>query len=142
MPRNGTGRSRPTRSAERAAALLLAAVVQPVCASDAPDGRAVALDIDRGDCSICHALPGLDETMHGTVGPPLDGVGARLSAEQIRARIEDPKQLNPESVMPAYGVTEGLHRVAEEHRGEPILTSAEIDAVTEYLTSLKGGADP
>ena len=57
--------------------------------------------------SICHAMPLPQRQFHGTVGPPLDGVGSRSSAGELRLRLVDPKAINPETIMPAYYKVEG-----------------------------------
>ena len=63
--------------------------------------------------------------------------GSRLTAEQIRQRLIDPGRTNPDTVMPAYGRTEGLTRVGPAWRGRPILTPAQIEDVVAFLTTLR-----
>jgi sulfur-oxidizing protein SoxX len=104
---------------------------------DAKRGRNIILDRERGDCIVCHAMPLPDRQFHGTVGPPLDGVGNRYSAGELRLRLVDPKALNPQTVMPAYYKTKDLYRVLERYRGKPILTAQEIEDVVAYLLTLK-----
>ena len=104
---------------------------------DAERGRRVILDRAGGDCIICHAMPLPQRPFHGNVGPPLDGVGSRYTAEALRLRIVDPKILNPETVMPAYYKVEGLHRVLERYRGKPILTAQQVEDVVAYLLTLQ-----
>lgn len=101
--------------------------------------RAVMTDARKGNCIICHAIPLPDTPTEafGNVGPSLAGIGSRLTRAQIRERIVDPRLFFPESVMPAYGSTAGLHRVLAAYRGKPILTDQEIDAVAAYLSTLK-----
>ena len=105
---------------------------------DPQRGRAVALERDRGDCAICHELPGLDALAHGNVGPSLADVGNRLDARAIRRHVVDTKLDNPASVMPAYGRRTGLHRVNARFRDRSILRRSEIDDLTAYLAGLKG----
>src|SRR5262245_18331720 len=69
---------------------------------DPERGRGIVLDREGGDCIICHAMPLPQRQFHGTIGPPLDGVGARYSAGELRLRLVDPKRLNPATIMPAY----------------------------------------
>lgn len=104
---------------------------------DPERGRRIVLDREKGDCIVCHAMPLPDRQFHGTVGPPLDGVGNRYSAGALRLRMVDPKQINPQTSMPAYYKIEGLHQVAEGYRGKPILTAQEIEDVVAYLLTLK-----
>lgn len=102
-----------------------------------PDrGRRIILDRDAGDCIVCHAMPLPQREFHGTVGPPLDGVGSRYTADQLRLRIVDPQAVNPQTVMPAYYKAEGLSRVLERYRGQPILTAQQVEDVVAYLLTL------
>ena len=73
----------------------------------------------------------------GNIGPPLAGVGARLSAGQMRLRLIDSTLINPQSVMPAYYRVEGLHQVGQNYRGKPILDAQQIEDVIAYLQTLK-----
>ena len=100
-------------------------------------GRRVVMDREAGDCIVCHAMPLPQRQFHGTVGPPLDSVGSRYTASQLRLRMVDPKAINPETVMPAYYKVEGLHRVLERYRGKPILTAQQVEDVVAYLLMLK-----
>jgi len=51
---------------------------------DAQRGRAVAANQAQGNCLACHPLPIPEEPFHGEIGPPLAGVGSRLSVAGIR----------------------------------------------------------
>jgi len=63
----------------------------------------------------------------------------RLSAEQIRYRIADPRLLNPQTFMPAYFSTQGLHNVAKPLIGKTILTEQGLEDIVAYLlTATKG----
>jgi L-cysteine S-thiosulfotransferase len=104
---------------------------------DADRGRRIVLDREGGDCVICHAMPLPQHQFHGTIGPPLDGVGGRYSAGELRLRLVDPKVFNPNTVMPAYYTVEGLHRVHERYRGKPILTAQQVEDVVAYLLTLQ-----
>jgi len=104
---------------------------------DPERGRRVVMDREAGDCIVCHAMPLPQRQFHGTVGPPLDSVGSRYTASQLRLRMVDPKAINPETVMPAYYKVEGLHRVLERYRGKPILMAQQVEDVVAYLLTLK-----
>jgi L-cysteine S-thiosulfotransferase len=52
-------------------------------------------------------------------------------------RLIDPKQLNPDTIMPAYHRVEGLQRVRERYRGQPILTAQQVEDVVAYLSTLQ-----
>jgi sulfur-oxidizing protein SoxX len=105
-------------------------------AADAARGRAL-LTSRESNCTLCHAAPETGDRFYGNVGPPLSGVGARLTAAQMRLRIVDPLFFNKESIMPAYYRVEGLNRVAETYRGKPVLNGEQIEDVIAYLLTLK-----
>jgi len=103
---------------------------------DPEQGRAVVLDRDKGHCLLCHRIAQVDEGFQGTIGPTLSDVGRRLDPVALRERIVDPTRLNPETVMPAYHRVDGLRQVADEYRGQPILTAQEVEDVVAFLMSL------
>jgi L-cysteine S-thiosulfotransferase len=104
---------------------------------DVDRGRRIVLDREGGDCIVCHAMPLPQRQFHGTIGPPLDGVGARYSAGALRLRIVDPKAFNANTIMPAYYKVGELHRVLERYRGKPILTAQQVEDVVAYLLTLQ-----
>jgi nitric oxide reductase subunit C len=82
----------------------------------------VVEDVDRPQifnqmCIACHALAG----QGGAVGPPLDGIGSRMSMEQIEVWLDNPPQVRPGTAMPDLPLT-------EEH----------IRELAAYLSTLKG----
>ena len=92
----------------------------------------------QGNCLCVHAVAELEnELFHGEVGPSLDGVADRLNEGELRLRVVNPKKINPETIMPAFYVTEGLYRVAKAFVGKPILTAAQVEDVVAYLMTLK-----
>ena len=106
-------------------------------AGSAKKGYAIASDRADAGCVLCHQLPGIDAAMSGNLAPPLDGIGSRLSAGQIRLRLVDSSQLNPQTIMPSYYRTKGLRQVAKPYQGKPILTAQQIEDVIAYLLTLK-----
>ncbi|WP_207447672.1 sulfur oxidation c-type cytochrome SoxX [Roseomonas marmotae] len=104
---------------------------------DPARGEAVVRNRETANCLICHMIPGTTERFMGEVGPPLAGVGSRLSPGQIRLRVVDPTLWNPQAIMPAYHRTEGLLRVDRQYRGRPVLTAQEVEDVVAYLSALK-----
>ncbi len=104
---------------------------------DPARGRAIVANRQVGLCLLCHSGPFPEERFQGDLAPDLKGVGARLSAGQIRARIVDPGRINPETFMPAYYKTDGLTRVASAFRGKTILTADEIEDIVAYLSGLQ-----
>lgn len=117
---------------------LLAALLLPIAAwaGNAEQGRAIATASAEASCILCHAIPGARGPA-GNIGPPLAGVGARLRPEELKARIVDASRINPETVMPPYGRTGGLHQVAARYRGKPLLTPEQIDDVVAFLLTLQ-----
>ena len=105
-------------------------------ATDTERGRKVLVSREA-NCILCHAVPESGERFFGNLAPPLSGIGKRLTAAQMRARIVDPLAFNRESIMPAYYRVEGLNRVAENLRGKPVLSAAQIEDVIAYLQTLQ-----
>ncbi len=103
---------------------------------DAARGRQIVADRQLSACLLCHSGPFPDPHLQGSVAPALEGVGSRLTAGQIRLRLVDPRKLNPDTVMPAYYVVDGLHRVGLAWQGRPILTPGQIEDVVAYLLTL------
>lgn len=96
----------------------------------AAEGPAVAgsdpHEIMRGNlCISCHVLEGEG----APVGPPLDGVGARLSAEQIRSKILRPA----ENVAAGY---EDFAGVMPTNLGQQ-MTAEQLEIVVRYLSELR-----
>jgi sulfur-oxidizing protein SoxX len=115
-------------------------IAEPLCGlqGDAERGRAIAADAHGGNCLACHVMPIPEEPFHGTVGPPLDGVGGRYNAAQLRARVVDEQQFNPFSIMPGfYADPRDNNRVAGEFWGKTFLTAQQVEDVVAYLTTLK-----
>ena len=105
---------------------------------DAQRGREWVIRQDKGNCLTCHALPIPEEGFHGTIGPALIGVGARLSTAQLRLRVADEQRLNPRSIMPGfYRDPATLNQVAWEYAGRTLLTAQEVEDVVAYLGTLR-----
>jgi L-cysteine S-thiosulfotransferase len=105
-------------------------------AADPDAGRRIVLGRGDGNCLLCHAVPGADRPA-GSIGPSLAGVGARLREADIAARIADASRFNAGTVMPPYGHKEGLHGVAAQYRGKPLLSEREIADAAAFLATLK-----
>lgn len=105
-------------------------------AGDPERGRSLLASRD-GNCLLCHAVPEAGERYMGNLAPPLSGVGARLTAGQLRLRIVDASLLNRDTIMPAYYRIDGLNRVGERWRGKPILTPQQIEDTVAYLLTLR-----
>ncbi len=104
---------------------------------DARNGRAIVADRTRGLCLLCHSGPFPEERFQGNLAPTLEGAGTRWNGAELRLRLVDGKRLNPDSIMPSYYRTEGLHRVSPALRGRTILTAQEIEDVIAFLLTLR-----
>jgi sulfur-oxidizing protein SoxX len=100
---------------------------------DAARGFAIAANRQLGACTLCHAGPFPAEPIPADIGPDLRGVGARLSAGQLRLHLVDPARFNPDSVMPSYRRAEGFVNVRTPG---PLLTDQQIEDVVAYLATL------
>jgi mono/diheme cytochrome c family protein len=95
-------------------------------------GRSFAQDqaqIDRGaqvyatqKCILCHAIGG-----KGNLKGPLDAVGTKLTAEEIRAWIVNPVEMTAK--------TRAERQPAM--RASPNLSKEDLDALVAYMVSLK-----
>jgi len=81
-------------------------------------------DAARPKCKACHSIGGA-----GNVKGPLDGVGSKLEADEIKAWMRTPKEMAEKAKadrkppMPAYSKEK--------------VSDADLDALTAYLLSLK-----
>ena len=105
-----------------------------VAVGDTSRGREVFVSREQGHCILCHAIPGV---AGGNVGPSLANVGSRLTAEEIRLRIEDITLVNPNAAMPTYQRTENIARVASQYAGKPVLSREQVDDLVAFLSALK-----
>lgn len=87
-------------------------------ASLAADGKQVY----DAKCMTCHSIGGTGGKM-AKLGGALDDVGSKRDAAWLKAYIQDPKSKMPDAKMPKVK-----------------LTDDELDAVTQYISSLKGGS--
>lgn len=51
----------------------------------------------KQNCKLCHSIAGV-----GNKKTPLDGVGAKLSEDQMKKWVRTPKEMNAKSLMTAY----------------------------------------
>ena len=102
---------------------------------DATRGRDLFVARDGGHCVLCHAAPGVE--VAGNVGPSLAGVGSRLTPAEIRIRIADITQVNPNATMPAFH-RPGGERVASNYAGKTVLDEQQVEDLVAYLVTLTG----
>ena len=104
---------------------------------DAANGRAIVLDRQRGLCLLCHSGPFPEAGQQGSLAPSLAGAGQRWNSDQLRLRITDGRRLNPDSIMPSYGVIDPAPQVALRYRGQAILSPQQIEDVVAFLSTLR-----
>ena len=99
-------------------------------------GRAIVVSRQTGLCLLCHSGPFPEERFQGNLAPELKASVARLNAPQLRARIVNAAQFNPQTIMPSYYQTSHLNRVAPKFVGQTILNGQEIEDVVSFLMTL------
>lgn len=106
-------------------------------AGDPVNGASLFKNRKLGNCLACHQNSDmLDQPFHGEVGPTLDGVADRYSAEEIRGIITNSKNTFDGTIMPAFYVDSGYFRPTEKFEGRSILTAQDIEDVLAYLLTL------
>lgn len=114
------------------------AIAQPLVLAPAEPARGREIVLGRdGNCLLCHAAPEIGARYMGNLAAPLSGVGARLTAAQLRLRLVDSMRLNSDTVMPSYYRVEGLNHVGAAWRGKPVLTAQQIEDTIAYLLTLR-----
>lgn len=116
------------------------AIGAPLCGlrGEAARGRTLAADSHGGNCLACHRMPIPEEAFHGTIGPPLQGVGSRYSEAQLRLRVVDEQQVNPFTIMPGfYRDPSEANRVADAYWGKTFLSAQQVEDIVAYLVTLK-----
>ncbi len=116
------------------------AIEKPLCGfvGDTKRGKAIASDGSKGNCLACHQLPIDGIEAYGTIGPPLEGVGSRLTEGFIRLRVVDTRNINPMSIMPGfYRDPDLINRPGKDYAGRTFLTAQQVEDVIAYLVTLK-----
>jgi L-cysteine S-thiosulfotransferase len=104
---------------------------------DPARGRSIVANRQVGLCLLCHTGPIAEERFQGNLAPSLAGAGQRWSAAQLRLRMVDASQFNPQTIMPSYARKDGLNRVSLSMQGAPILNPQQIEDVVAYLVTLR-----
>lgn len=102
---------------------------------NAARGRTLIAKREAANCLQCHAIEDLPGGGHR--GPPLDGVGARLTPAQLRLSVVDYAQVMPKVEMPSFHRADTRLATSKEDTGKPILTAQEIEDVVAYLATLR-----
>ncbi|MCW8931104.1 MAG: sulfur oxidation c-type cytochrome SoxX [Gammaproteobacteria bacterium] len=105
---------------------------------DPRNGRELVRNKNKGNCLSCHHLPIPEDDFHGTIGPSLIAVSQRLTESQIRLRVTDMKQVNPNSIMPGFfRGPEKMNRISSIYENTTILSAQDIEDIVSYLITLK-----
>jgi mono/diheme cytochrome c family protein len=107
------------------AAVALAIAAGPLYAQDAKVEKGLKVYTDQ-KCSMCHAIGG-----HGNAKGPLDGVGSKLTADEIRQWIIDAKGMTAKSKSTR---TPAMSTMAAKYAA---LAKDDVDALVAYLQTLK-----
>jgi mono/diheme cytochrome c family protein len=111
-----------SRVAAVAAGIMFAAFASPALAGQKDDPVAKGMKVyEQQKCALCHSIEG-----KGNKKGPLDGVGSKLSAEEIRQWMVNPKEMSEKT---------------KSERKPPMkaynLPKEELDAIVAYMQSLK-----
>lgn len=107
-------------------------------AGDAKTGRSVFANRKLGNCLACHINSEMsEESFHGEVGPPMDGVADRWSEQELRAIVTNSKMIFEGTIMPAFYIDAGYGRPLEKFSGKSILSAEQVEDVIAYLLTLK-----
>jgi mono/diheme cytochrome c family protein len=105
----------------REGALLLALAALAAGTANAQDAAAGAKIFVDQKCSLCHSVAG-----KGNAKGPLDDVGSKLSAADIRAWLEDAK-----------GMTAKTGATRKPEMKAYALDKADVDSLVAYMVTLK-----
>jgi mono/diheme cytochrome c family protein len=108
------------RSTTMAIAVVLG-MCSPALAQDAKIARGQKVFTDS-KCSLCHSIGG-----HGNAKGPLDDVGSKLSADEIRQWITNAKEM-----------TAKTKATRKPEMKQFTLPKDDVDALVAYLQTLKG----
>ncbi len=100
-------------------------------------GKQIVLDRQQGFCLLCHSGPFPEERFQGTLAPRLDADMQSRTAPEFRARLIDPRQFNPQTIMPAYFQTAQGFRVHRQFEGKTLLKAQDIEDVVAFLLEMK-----
>jgi sulfur-oxidizing protein SoxX len=98
-------------------------------------GFALMFDQRGGNCAACHSIPdtaGKKSGVQSNFAPPLDGVASRYSAAQLLQWVVDARKINPQTLMPPFGVDLNTDKA----KGR-LLTDAQIADVVTALQTLR-----
>jgi sulfur-oxidizing protein SoxX len=105
---------------------------------DAAAGRKVFSNRKLGNCLACHMNADMpEESFHGEVGPPMDGVADRWTEAELRGIVTNSKKMFEGTIMPAFYVDAGYTRPLGDFASASILEAQQVEDVIAYLMTLK-----
>ncbi|HEY6553941.1 MAG TPA: cytochrome c [Vicinamibacteria bacterium] len=104
-------------------ALVLTGPAMAKDAAKAEKGKQV-YDAATPKCKVCHAVGGV-----GNAKGALEGVGAKLKAEEVKAWMRTPKEMTEK--------TKATRKPAMPAYPKEKLSDEDLEALTAYLLSLK-----
>ena len=103
---SGTSRGFLTRITPAALVVFSAFSTQAQGVATAQGWR-ILFDQRLGNCVACHSIPdaqGRKTGIQSTFAPALDGVASRLQADHLRQWVVDARRINPDTLMPPFGL--------------------------------------
>jgi sulfur-oxidizing protein SoxX len=104
---------------------------------NAAQGRELLLARSPANCLECHTIAREKAMKGGTRGPALDGVGANLTAAQLRLSVVDYAQIQPKAGMPSFHKRDSGLLSAKQDRDKPVLSAQQIEDVVAFLQTLR-----
>ncbi len=99
---------------------------------NAARGKALLARREAANCLTCHTINDKDLTPGGKRGPALDGVGAQLTASQLRLSVVDYSRISRSTDMPSF------HKTGRgTDKDMPVLSAQEIEDVVAFLATLR-----
>lgn len=96
--------------------LCFLSVVAQAQVADATRGWRVLLEQRLGNCVACHSIPneqGKKTGIQSTFAPPLDGIASRYNPETLRQWVVDARKINPDTLMPSFGLILSPEQIAD-----------------------------
>lgn len=117
---------------------------------DPVKGLATMVHRKKGNCLGCHKISAIlklakpDDleslkkySLHGEVGPSLDGLASRYTEGEMRMLVVDPKKIYPDTLMPSFHKAKGHFRPKKGCEDKAPLSASEVEDVVAYLKTLK-----
>ena len=107
-------------------------------AGDAAKGKEWFVGRKLGNCLACHKnSDATNESFHGEVGPPLDGVANRWTEAELRGIVVNSKMMFEGTIMPAFYKDAGYTLPLDTFAGKSILEAQQVEDIVAYLMTLK-----